>query len=199
MPFPLYSHSLKSILGFNQQQITILGVANDFGENMGILPGLACNKFPPWVVLLIGTVSCFFGYGGLWLTVSQTVEALPYWLDDINLLDDNIQERVNDFVAAAVSQVPDIIDNAFVIIEFDNGSRGMLDLCMFAKGSKNEQEISVVGHIGKPKIFVDDLIDLDPVPPLMVHDDDRRDVQEDIDDVVDDDACTVDDVEPRSR
>lgn len=46
-------------------------------------------------------------------------------------------------------QVPDIIDNAYVIIEFDNGSRGMLDLCMFAEGSKNEQEISVVGDIGK--------------------------------------------------
>lgn len=46
-------------------------------------------------------------------------------------------------------QVPDIIDNAFVIVEFDNGSRGMLDLCMFAEGSKNEQEISVVGDIGK--------------------------------------------------
>ena len=46
-------------------------------------------------------------------------------------------------------QVPDIIDNAYVIIEFDNGCRGMLDLCMFAEGSKNEQEISVVGDIGK--------------------------------------------------
>ncbi|XP_043715473.1 inositol 2-dehydrogenase/D-chiro-inositol 3-dehydrogenase isoform X2 [Telopea speciosissima] len=51
-------------------------------------------------------------------------------------------------------KVPDIIDNAFVIIEFDNGSRGMLDLCMFAEGSKNEQEISVVGDIGKGEAFV---------------------------------------------
>lgn len=46
-------------------------------------------------------------------------------------------------------QVPDIIDNAYVIVEFENGSRGLLDLCMFAEGSKNEQEISVVGQIGK--------------------------------------------------
>lgn len=45
--------------------------------------------------------------------------------------------------------MPDIIDNAYVIVEFENGSRGMLDLCMFAEGSKNEQEISVVGDIGK--------------------------------------------------
>ena len=34
-------------------------------------------------------------------------------------------------------------------MEFDNGPRGMLDLCMFAEGTKNEQEISVVGDIGK--------------------------------------------------
>lgn len=45
--------------------------------------------------------------------------------------------------------MPDIIDNAYVIVEFENGSRGMLDLCMFAEGSKNEQEISVVGDVGK--------------------------------------------------
>lgn len=49
--------------------------------------------------------------------------------------------------------MPDIIDNAYVIIEFDNGCRGMLDLCMFAEGSKNEQEISVTGDIGKVSSF----------------------------------------------
>ncbi|KAH7855945.1 hypothetical protein Vadar_030857 [Vaccinium darrowii] len=78
--FPLYSHSLKSVLGFSQQQLTMLGVANDIGENVGILPGIACNKFPPWVVLLIGAVFSFFGYGVLWLAVSRTIESLPYWL-----------------------------------------------------------------------------------------------------------------------
>ncbi|KGN50264.1 uncharacterized protein LOC101203116 [Cucumis sativus] len=51
-------------------------------------------------------------------------------------------------------KVPDILDNAYVIVEFDNGSRGILDLCMFAEGSKNEQEISVVGDIGKGEAFV---------------------------------------------
>ncbi|XP_057495283.1 protein NUCLEAR FUSION DEFECTIVE 4-like [Actinidia eriantha] len=78
--FPLYSHSLKSVLGFNQSQVTMLGVANDIGENVGIVPGMACNKFPPWVVLLVGALASFFGYGVLWLAVSRTVESLPYWL-----------------------------------------------------------------------------------------------------------------------
>ncbi|XAR66830.1 hypothetical protein NMG60_11013178 [Bertholletia excelsa] len=78
--FPLYSHSLKSVLGFNQRQVTMLGVANDIGENIGILPGIVCNKFPPWVVLIFGAVACFLGYGVLWLAVSQTVQSLPYWV-----------------------------------------------------------------------------------------------------------------------
>ncbi|XP_057473457.1 protein NUCLEAR FUSION DEFECTIVE 4-like isoform X1 [Actinidia eriantha] len=67
-------------MGFNQQQLTILGVANDIGENVGILPGIACNKLPPWVVLLVGVGACFMGYGVLWLAVSETVQSMPYWL-----------------------------------------------------------------------------------------------------------------------
>ncbi|KAK8540695.1 hypothetical protein V6N13_027011 [Hibiscus sabdariffa] len=78
--FPLYSHSLKSVMGFNQHQLTMLGVANDIGENVGLLPGIACNKFPPWIVLSIGSFACFLGYGVLWLAVSRTVLNLPYWL-----------------------------------------------------------------------------------------------------------------------
>ncbi|CAN4086445.1 unnamed protein product [Withania somnifera] len=81
--FPLYSPALKSVLGFSQQQLTIIGVANDIGENVGILPGIACNKFPPWVILLVGVCLSFFGYGVLWLAVSQTVASFPYgvlWL-----------------------------------------------------------------------------------------------------------------------
>ncbi|KAG5537478.1 hypothetical protein RHGRI_024795 [Rhododendron griersonianum] len=78
--FPLYSASLKTVMGYNQHQLTILGVANDIGENIGIPAGIACNKFPPWVVLSIGVCVCFLGYGVLWLAVSQTVQSLPFWL-----------------------------------------------------------------------------------------------------------------------
>ena len=78
--FPLYSHSLKSVLGLSQQQLTILGVANDFGENVGILPGIASNRYPPWSVLLIGVFTSFIGYGVIWLAVSQTVLNMPYWV-----------------------------------------------------------------------------------------------------------------------
>lgn len=82
--FPLYSHSLKSVLNLNQRQLTMLGVANDIGENVGLLPGIACNKFPPWIVLAIGASCCFFGYGVLWLSLSRIVLSLPYWLVKTN-------------------------------------------------------------------------------------------------------------------
>ncbi|KAF3453047.1 hypothetical protein FNV43_RR03480 [Rhamnella rubrinervis] len=78
--FPLYSHSLKSVLGFNQHHLTMLGVANDIGENVGLLPGIASNKFPPSLLLLIGALACFLGYGVLWLALSGTLLSMPYWL-----------------------------------------------------------------------------------------------------------------------
>jgi predicted dehydrogenase len=49
---------------------------------------------------------------------------------------------------------PDILDNAYVIVEYDGGARALLDLCMFAEASRNEQEISVVGDQGKVEALV---------------------------------------------
>lgn len=49
---------------------------------------------------------------------------------------------------------PDILDNAFVIVDFASGARASLDLCMFAEATKNEQEISLVGDLGKAEALV---------------------------------------------
>ena len=48
----------------------------------------------------------------------------------------------------------DILDNAYVIVEYANGVRTMLDLSMFAEGGQHEQEITVVGDKGKLEAFV---------------------------------------------
>lgn len=42
-------------------------------------------------------------------------------------------------------RTPDIIDNAYVIVDFENGTRAMLDLCMFAEGSYWQEVISATG------------------------------------------------------
>ena len=54
----------------------------------------------------------------------------------------HLQEKYN-------GKIPDIIDNAFVIVDFKNGVRGLLDLCMFAENSKVQEEICGVGVKGK--------------------------------------------------
>ena len=42
-------------------------------------------------------------------------------------------------------QVPDILDNVFVTVDFENGMRAMLDLCMFAEGAYWQERICVTG------------------------------------------------------
>lgn len=49
---------------------------------------------------------------------------------------------------------PDIVDNAFVIVDFDNGVRAMLDLCMFAEGSYWQESIAVIGDTAKAEAMV---------------------------------------------
>ena len=43
----------------------------------------------------------------------------------------------------------DILDNGYVIVDFENGTRAMLELCMFAEGSKYQEEIIATGPEGK--------------------------------------------------
>ncbi len=49
---------------------------------------------------------------------------------------------------------PDILDNAYVIVEYDNGVRAMLDLCMFAEGGRHQEEVVVVGDKGKAEAYL---------------------------------------------
>jgi myo-inositol 2-dehydrogenase / D-chiro-inositol 1-dehydrogenase len=46
-------------------------------------------------------------------------------------------------------KVPDILDNAYVIVDYPSGARAHLDLCMFAENSIDNEHITVVGAEGK--------------------------------------------------
>jgi predicted dehydrogenase len=95
-------------------------------------------------------------------TGGTLVEKCCHFFDLMNLLVDDRPVRVMASGAQDVNhlderyngETPDIIDNAFVIVEYQRGARAMLDLCMFAEASRNEQEISVVGHLGKVEALV---------------------------------------------
>jgi predicted dehydrogenase len=46
-------------------------------------------------------------------------------------------------------RTPDILDSAYVIVEYPSGARAMLDLCMFAEGSTDNEHVVIVGDEGK--------------------------------------------------
>jgi len=51
-------------------------------------------------------------------------------------------------------QRPDIIDNSYTTVEFANGVRAMLDLCMFADGAENQEEITAVGDQARLDVLI---------------------------------------------
>ncbi len=72
-------------------------------------------------------------------------------------------------------ETPDIIDNGYVIVDFANGARAMLELCMFAEGARYQEEIAAVGPKGKiealvpgPGRFWPEHLGDAPIPQLIV-------------------------------
>jgi predicted dehydrogenase len=51
-------------------------------------------------------------------------------------------------------ETSDILDNGYVIVEFENGMRAMLELCMFAEGARYQEEVSALGPKGKVEALV---------------------------------------------
>lgn len=72
------------------------------------------------------------------ITDSEPVRVYASGGQDVNHLDETYDGRR-----------PDILDNAYVVVDYRNGVRAMLDLCMFAEGGRNQEEVVVVGDLGK--------------------------------------------------
>ncbi len=51
-------------------------------------------------------------------------------------------------------RVPDIIDHAYAIVEYERGARALLDLSMFAEATHDQEELVVVGDLGKVEALV---------------------------------------------
>jgi len=63
-------------------------------------------------------------------------------------------QALNHLDESYEGRVPDIIDHALVVVEFANCVRASLDLCMFAEGTTNNEELSIVGETGKVEAFI---------------------------------------------
>ncbi|MFN3549947.1 MAG: Gfo/Idh/MocA family protein [Mesorhizobium sp.] len=77
------------------------------------------------------------------LSGSEAVRVYASGAMDVNFLDERYDGRR-----------PDILDNAFVVVDFANGVRAMLDLCMFAEGSWWQEQVAVTGDRARIEAFV---------------------------------------------
>jgi predicted dehydrogenase len=73
-------------------------------------------------------------------------------------------------------KAPDIWDGGYVMFDFENGARAMLELSMFADGSKWNEEIHAIGPNGKiacrmpgPQRFWPEALGPSPVPELSIY------------------------------
>ncbi len=73
----------------------------------------------------------------------RPVQVMASGAQDVNHLDERYDGRT-----------PDILDNAFVIVDYPSGARALLDLCMFAEATHHQEELSVVGPLGKVEAFM---------------------------------------------
>jgi predicted dehydrogenase len=105
-----------------------VGDWNRFNENTGGTLVEKCCHFFDLMNLVVG---------------SRPVRVYASGAQDVNHLDERYEGRT-----------PDILDNAFVTVDYEHGARAMLDLCMFAEAGRNEQDLVVVGDTGKVEAHV---------------------------------------------
>jgi myo-inositol 2-dehydrogenase/D-chiro-inositol 1-dehydrogenase len=66
-------------------------------------------------------------------------------------------QRVNFLDEVYEGERADMLDSAYVIVEYPSGKRAMLDLCMFAENTLDKEHISVTGSEGKVESFLPSL------------------------------------------
>ncbi len=58
-------------------------------------------------------------------------------------------QRVNHLDERYAGQRPDILDSAFAVLQYPSGANAMLELCMFAENTVDNEQVTVVGDEGK--------------------------------------------------
>lgn len=95
-------------------------------------------------------------------TGGTMVEKCCHFFDLMRLITGAEPERVycsgamdvNHLNEAYGGERPDIIDNSFTTVDFDNGVRAMLDLCMFAEGAEHQEEMSATGDEARLDVLI---------------------------------------------
>lgn len=61
---------------------------------------------------------------------------------------------VNHLNESYDGKTPDILDNALVIVDFENGVRASLELCMFAEAAEPQEQLTALGDKGKLDAYI---------------------------------------------
>jgi predicted dehydrogenase len=85
---------------------------------------------------------CHFFDLMLHIMQAKPVRVMASGGQDVNHLDEVYDGRRSD-----------ILDNAYIVWEFENGQRACMDICMFAEASRHQEEIACVGNYGKIEAF----------------------------------------------
>jgi myo-inositol 2-dehydrogenase / D-chiro-inositol 1-dehydrogenase len=95
-------------------------------------------------------------------TGGTLVEKCCHFFDLMRLI--MVDEPVRVFASGAMDvnhrdesyggRTPDILDNAYVVVDFASGRRALLDLCMFAEGSHWQEIITATGAVGRVEAFI---------------------------------------------
>ena len=87
---------------------------------------------------------CCHFFDLMWAIIrSEPVRIFCSGAMDVNHLDERYAGRT-----------PDIIDNAFATVDFANGARAMLDLCMFAEGAEEQEKLVAIGDAAKLEVGI---------------------------------------------
>jgi len=97
-------------------------------------------------------------------TGGTLVEKCCHFFDLMALIVDDVPVRIYATGGQAVNHLDevydgersDILDHASVTVDFAGGQIATLDLCMFAEASHNQEEVSVVGDLGKVEAHLPD-------------------------------------------
>ena len=103
----------------------------------------AWNRFNRWTGGTLVEKCCHFFDLMRLIIAAEPVRVMASAGQEVNHLD----ETVGD-------EVPDIWDTAYVVVDFEGGARAMLDLCMYAEGSRYQEEIAAMGPRGKVECLV---------------------------------------------
>ncbi|MFK8075527.1 MAG: Gfo/Idh/MocA family protein [Granulosicoccus sp.] len=105
-----------------------VGDWNRFSENTGgTLVEKCCHHFDLMRLLTGSEPARIFASGGM----------------DVNHLNESYDGKT-----------PDILDNALVIVDFENGIRASLELCMFAEAAEPQEQLTALGDKGKLDAYI---------------------------------------------